>query len=94
MAICLLRFVNDLIRDLRNDANKAMRLALEMHALGLVGGNKANENVPDLSQLEPPKKCQNTKETIKVPTSEHVAEIVGKQGKQALIIVFYRRINR
>jgi len=63
-----------------------MRLALEMHALGLVGGNKANENVPDLSQLEPPKKCQNTKETIKVPTSEHVAEIVGKQGCKIRIL--------
>jgi len=73
-------------RDLRNDANKAMRLALEMHALGLVGGNKTNENVPDLSQLEPPKKCQNTKETIKVPTSEHVAEIVGKQGCKIRIL--------
>ena len=57
-----------------------MQLALEMHALGLVGGNKKNDCAPDLSLLEPPKKCQNTKETIKVPTSEHVAEIVGKQG--------------
>ena len=82
MAISMLSAIlKDLISDPKSNAAKAMQLALEMHALGLVGGNKKNDCAPDLSLLEPPKKCQNTKETIKVPTSEHVAEIVGKQGK-------------
>lgn len=73
-------------RNLKVDLNRAMRLALEMHALGLVGGNNAKDTTPDLSVLEPPKKCQNTKETIKVPSSEHVAEIVGKQGCKIRIL--------
>ena len=34
----------------------------------------------DFAGLVPPKKSQNTTEVIYVPSSEHVAEIVGKQG--------------
>jgi len=61
-----------------------MKLALELHSLGLGGPgtnlNQANA-IEDLSVLGPPKKSQNTIEIINVPSSEHVAEIVGKQGK-------------
>lgn len=60
-----------------------MKLALELHALGL-GGPGTNLNpaslVDELAVLGPPKKSQNTIEIINVPSSEHVAEIVGKQG--------------
>ena len=65
---------------------RAMKLALELHALGLGGGEEdSEEDDDDLAALAPPKKSQNTTEVITVPSSEHVAEIVGKQG----IIIFY-----
>ena len=59
-----------------------MKLALELHALGLggPGTNMNNDLVADFASLGPPKKSQNTIEIIDVPSSEHVAEIVGKQG--------------
>jgi hypothetical protein len=38
-----------------------------------------NENLEELRRL----RGLNTTECVPVPTSEHVAEIVGKQGKQA-----------
>ena len=60
-----------------------MKLALELHALGLGGADsESEEDEEDLAALAPPKKSQNTTEVITVPSSEHVAEIVGKQGKQ------------
>ena len=62
-----------------------MKLALELHALGLGGAeSESEEDEEDLAALAPPKKSQNTTEVITVPSSEHVAEIVGKQGKYCL----------
>ena len=64
------------------DSARAMKLALELHALGLGGTeSESEEDEEDLAALAPPKKSQNTTEVITVPSSEHVAEIVGKQGK-------------
>ena len=69
--------------DSSSGSARAMRLALELHALGLGGHNLDKEDeVEDLAVLVPPKKSQNTIEVINVPSSEHVAEIVGKQGSQ------------
>ena len=63
------------------DSARAMKLALELHALGLGGTeSESEEDEEDLAALAPPKKSQNTTEVITVPSSEHVAEIVGKQG--------------
>jgi len=67
---------------------RAVKLALELHALGLggagaqsgAGGEMDSDEDEDLSALAPPKRSQNTTEIITVPSSEHVAEIVGKQG--------------
>ena len=71
---------------------RAVKLALELHALGLGGGGGGangqgggemeSDSDEDLSALAPPKRSQNTTEIITVPSSEHVAEIVGKQGFQ------------
>ena len=68
---------------------RAVKLALELHALGLGGGANGqgggemeSDSDEDLSALAPPKRSQNTTEIITVPSSEHVAEIVGKQGFQ------------
>lgn len=65
---------------------RAVKLALELHALGLGGISgggaecESDSEDEDLSALAPPKRSQNTTEIITVPSSEHVAEIVGKQG--------------
>ena len=65
-----------------SDDARAMKLALELHALGLGGADEdSDEDDEDaLAALAPPKKSQNCTEVITVPSSEHVAEIVGKQG--------------
>ena len=72
---------------------RAVKLALELHALGLggagaqngAGGEMDSDEDEDLSALAPPKRSQNTTEIITVPSSEHVAEIVGKQGSPTFI---------
>ena len=77
------------IAELDNTAdNRAVKLALELAMLGLGDGhNVADNNImgsgQTLAQLEELKarKSQNMTECVPVPTSEHVAEIVGRQGK-------------
>ena len=81
------------IAELDNTAdNRAVKLALELAMLGLGDGHNGLNNVADnnimgsgqtLAQLEELKarKSQNMTECVPVPTSEHVAEIVGRQGK-------------
>ena len=44
------------------------------------GTVEQSDSLEDFAGLVPPKKSQNTTEVIYVPSSEHVAEIVGKQG--------------
>ena len=44
------------------------------------GTVEQSDSLEDSAELVPPKKSQNTTEVIYVPSSEHVAEIVGKQG--------------
>lgn len=58
---------------------RVLELALEMTMFGM-----SNENDPLVNPYdgEPRgKKSQNTTECVPVPSSEHVAEIVGRQGK-------------
>ena len=58
---------------------RALQLALELSMLGL-----SSESDPITGPFDPDsrgKKSQNTTECVPVPSSEHVAEIVGRQGK-------------
>lgn len=58
---------------------RALQLALELSMLGL---NNENDSLGSSFEGEGrSKKSQNTTECVPVPSSEHVAEIVGRQGK-------------
>lgn len=81
---------------------RAFQLALELSMLGLsenssgcpgVGTGNGTTNDPDPLQTTPAvfeearsKKSQNMTECVPVPSSEHVAEIVGRQGKLLVIL--------
>lgn len=57
---------------------RALQLALELSMLGL---NNENDSLhPNFEADTRNKKSQNTTECVPVPSSEHVAEIVGRQG--------------
>ena len=58
---------------------RALQLALELSMLGL---NSENDSIQGNGFDGDPrnKKSQNTTECVPVPSSEHVAEIVGRQG--------------
>ena len=59
---------------------RAYQLAMELSMLGL-DANDSNESIgPNFDADSRNKKSQNTTECVPVPSSEHVAEIVGRQG--------------
>lgn len=59
---------------------RALQLALELSMLGL---NNENDSLhPNFEADTRNKKSQNTTECVPVPSSEHVAEIVGRQGER------------
>jgi len=76
---------------------RALQLAFELSMLGIpegssgcpgTGNGNGTTNDPDPLQTAPAvfeearsKKSQNMTECVPVPSSEHVAEIVGRQGK-------------
>ena len=70
---------------------RALQIALELSMLGLNPeeqhdhghGNTAPAINPTLEEIQR-KKSQNMTECVPVPSSEHVAEIVGRQGKWSL----------
>ena len=73
--------------------NRAVKLAYELAMLGLDNSSALSMeslslNSHTLAQLEELKtrKSQNMTECVPVPTSEHVAEIVGRQGEYPLLI--------
>lgn len=69
---------------------RALQLALELSMLGL-----SSESDPITGPFDPDsrgKKSQNTTECVPVPSSEHVAEIVGRQGK--FVFFFFLFISR
>lgn len=84
---------------------RALQLALELSMLGF-SDQLSTVNVPDSdphgdlspfvgsigSPLEDvrSKKSQNMTECVPVPSSEHVAEIVGRQGKNYILSSFRR----
>lgn len=62
------------------EERRAYQLAMELSMLGL-DHNDSNESIGQPFDGENrSKKSQNTTECVPVPSSEHVAEIVGRQG--------------
>jgi len=88
------------------EEQRALQLAFELSMLGLEGSSgcpgtgtgNGTTNDPDPLQTTPAvfeearsKKSQNMTECVPVPSSEHVAEIVGRQGKcRAVTLLFFR----
>ena len=61
---------------------RALQIALELTMLGLSSSDiESNEDLNDMSEEVHKKKSQNMTECVPVPSSEHVAEIVGRQGQ-------------
>lgn len=58
------------------DEQRALQLSLELSMLGLTTEEEAGANFNDIRM----KKSMNMTECVPVPSSEHVAEIVGRQG--------------
>lgn len=58
---------------------RAFQIALELSMLGLTNEDDFTGNSFD--DIRSNKKSMNTTECVPVPSSEHVAEIVGRQGK-------------
>jgi hypothetical protein len=65
---------------------RALQLAFELSMLGLSGSHSAADQQeqmnPAYADDARSKKSQNMTECVPVPSSEHVAEIVGRQGKK------------
>lgn len=67
---------------------RALQLAFELSLLGL-NGEEENGHIINSGELSPQsfaeeqakRRSANTTECVPVPSSEHVAEIVGRQGK-------------
>lgn len=57
---------------------RALQIALELSMLGLTNDDDQTSNAFDDIRN---KKSMNMTECVAVPSSEHVAEIVGRQGK-------------
>ena len=87
------------------DSNSAatVKLALELASVGSnfgfdssdlhlgLGDHLSLGSGPTLAQLdEKARKSQNMTECVPVPTSEHVAEIVGRQGEFFIFFAVYR----
>ncbi len=66
---------------------RALQLALELSMLGLDNDNDSIQQ-QNFDSDNRNKKSQNTTECVPVPSSEHVAEIVGRQGIHSFISLF------
>ncbi|KAL7634194.1 UNVERIFIED_CONTAM: hypothetical protein RMT77_015523 [Armadillidium vulgare] len=67
------------------DDQRALQIALELSLLGISNESTVPTNEPEyvvsgLSEAERSRRSQNMTECVAVPSSEHVAEIVGRQG--------------
>lgn len=78
------------------DEHRALQLALELSLLGINDSNGATtvpstDVVPGISEAERTRRSQNMTECVAVPSSEHVAEIVGRQGEEISNKFFLRK---
>lgn len=62
------------------EGQRALQLALELSMLGLNNDNEDSLGTSNFDGENRSKKSQNMTECVPVPSSEHVAEIVGRQG--------------
>lgn len=61
--------------------DRSLQMALELSSLGLLGSTaEDNSSSASYDEISKSKKSQNMTECVPVPSSEHVAEIVGRQG--------------
>lgn len=60
---------------------RALHLAIEYSMLGLTNDDDTSNTFDELRV----KKSVNMTECVAVPSSEHVAEIVGRQGREGII---------
>ena len=74
--------------------NRALQLALELSMLGMIGEDDPQMNAAVDAEAARLKKSQNTTECVPVPSSEHVAEIVGRQGEQFFRLLSNNRFFR
>ena len=65
-----------------HEDERSLQIALELSNLGLLGIN--DDDPANYDDIAKGKKSQNMTECVPVPSSEHVAEIVGRQGKKIL----------
>lgn len=69
------------------EEQRALQLALELSMLGLMNDEDSHLNAAIDAEARL-KKSQNTTECVPVPSSEHVAEIVGRQGELGSVELF------
>ena len=68
-----------------HEDEKALQIALELSNLGLLGIN--DDDLATYDDIAKGKRSQNMTECVPVPSSEHVAEIVGRQGNQSCVVI-------
>lgn len=68
----------DMERSSTEADQRAFQIALELSMLGLTNDDDCTPHSFD--DIRAAKKSMNTTECVPVPSSEHVAEIVGRQG--------------
>lgn len=71
---------------------RALQLAFELSLLGLneddtVTGTNGNISPQSFAEEQAKRRSANMTECVPVPSSEHVAEIVGRQGKHTVFNV-------
>ncbi|CAH1796612.1 unnamed protein product [Owenia fusiformis] len=59
---------------------RALQIALELSMLGISSEDESRRHIAEQLDSEKDKKSANMTECVPVPSSEHVAEIVGRQG--------------
>lgn len=72
------------------EEQRALHLAFELSMLGIEeDNNSSNANdIGDNAEINKKNNGANMTECVPVPSSEHVAEIVGRQGKNNFIHTF------
>nr|BAB03404.1 PEM-3 [Ciona savignyi] len=63
-----------------HEDQRTLQIALELSNLGLLGNCDDDSSTSSYDEITKSKKSQNMTECVPVPSSEHVAEIVGRQG--------------
>ncbi len=69
---------------------QALQTALELSMLNISGTTAPHHAMDAISAFEfQESKSQNVTECVAVPSSEHVAEIVGRQGTNKVVVLYF-----